>query len=433
MNRNWDVLIIGGASGTGKTTISRSLAKHFKVDFVRVDDFQVFSQAMLPAESFPQIHYPQELREKEAEASAQWLIDVGRVFAPGLKAVVDDHICENIPMILEGDFILPELSAALQSEKVKSVFIYEAGEDQILQNYLSREGELQPRRAEISYLHNKWLVENCLRYGITAIEARPWDSLMERIINKLQLTHSLIVAVMIIVLLSGCLSRNERSVISGGHGIPSFGNASNIEELHEALLLARTFSRGENPWAAMDAATQVERQREAGFWNLGDTEYYFIPSWIPEGFELQRIFVSSNSIEFLFRSAEAIIYDANEISDESHVRISENVIQASFRWWRSVPGSSWLSNEHDWTQPFMSLGLTAVDGVGDMYYYDNNSIHIDFGNYVTRTFMWLYDGHFFNLSLPLRTINDNAFSEEFYVSDEIHEKIAFSAHKVILE
>ena len=55
--RNWEVLLIGGASGSGKTCISRPLARHYGVDLVRVDDFQVLLDVMTTPETHPAIHY----------------------------------------------------------------------------------------------------------------------------------------------------------------------------------------------------------------------------------------------------------------------------------------------------------------------------------------------------------------------------------------
>jgi 2-phosphoglycerate kinase len=51
--RTWDILIIGGASGSGKTSISRPLSKLYGIDLVRVDDFQVFLEAMTTPEIIP--------------------------------------------------------------------------------------------------------------------------------------------------------------------------------------------------------------------------------------------------------------------------------------------------------------------------------------------------------------------------------------------
>ena len=184
-DRQWDVLIIGGASGVGKTSISRQLSQHYDVDLVRVDDFQLLLEATTTPEALPAIHYWNTHPNWKAEGiqnAVNRLIDVGRVLIPGLIAVINDHIEENLPMILEGDFILPEFAANFSNPKVKSIFIHEPEREQILQNYLAREGKLQQQRADISHSYGNWLAENCTKYGVAVIEARPWDTLVERII-----------------------------------------------------------------------------------------------------------------------------------------------------------------------------------------------------------------------------------------------------------
>lgn len=186
--KNWDVLLIGGASGSGKTSISRPLARHYGVDFVRVDDFQVMLDAITTPESHPAIHYWRthpNWMEEGADATVRQLIDVGEMLIPGLISVINDHLDENIPMILEGDFILPQLSASIKHPGVKSVFIYEPDREQILQNYLAREGEHQPYRADVSHSYGNWLAENCANLGVMSIESRPWCNLIERVIKAL--------------------------------------------------------------------------------------------------------------------------------------------------------------------------------------------------------------------------------------------------------
>jgi len=184
ITRNWNVLIIGGASGCGKTSISRQIARHYNVDLVRVDDFQMMLEAMTTSETLPELHYwamHPNWRDEGMDNSVKRLIDVGRVLIPGLTAVIKDHIDEGIPMILEGDFILPELAKAFDNPQIKSVFIYEPSQEQILQNYLAREGQLQPYRADVSHAYGKWLMESCIKHGVFIAESRPWDTLMERV------------------------------------------------------------------------------------------------------------------------------------------------------------------------------------------------------------------------------------------------------------
>jgi len=188
--RNWDILMIGGASGCGKTSISHQIARHYNIDLVRVDDFQVILEAMTTPETLPELHYwdmHPNWRDEGIENAVKRLVDVGLVLIPGLTAVIKDHMDEKIPMVLEGDFILPELIKAFDSPRIKSVFIYEPSREQILQNYLAREGAVQEFRADVSHAYGNWLAQSCEKHGIQVVESRPWDSLMERVYELLKL------------------------------------------------------------------------------------------------------------------------------------------------------------------------------------------------------------------------------------------------------
>jgi len=188
-DRNWDILLIGGASGTGKTKIARQLATLYNIDLVRVDDFQVLLEALTTPETFPTLHYwSQNHRWKNegVQNAVQRLINVGQALSPGLSAVVKDHVEENIPMIMEGDFILPEFVASVASERVKSVFIHEPSKEQIMQNFLAREGDEQEFRAEISHSFGRWLADECSKHSIATFEARPWESLLDRVAGYVQ-------------------------------------------------------------------------------------------------------------------------------------------------------------------------------------------------------------------------------------------------------
>jgi len=185
MARTWDILIIGGASGSGKTSISRPLSRLYGVDLVRVDDFQILLETLTP-ETLPAINYWRthtNLRDEESiDMTVSKMVDTGLVFMLGLSAIIKDHLLENIPMILEGDFIHPELSTSFNNSRVKTIFIHEFSQEQISQNYFIREGKHQAHRASISYAYGIWLKETCKKHHIPVIESRPWDNLVERVI-----------------------------------------------------------------------------------------------------------------------------------------------------------------------------------------------------------------------------------------------------------
>ncbi|MCL2189981.1 MAG: hypothetical protein FWC16_13520 [Defluviitaleaceae bacterium] len=183
--RTWDILIIGGASGSGKTCVSRPLAQLYGVDLVRVDDFQILLETLITPEMIPTLHYwkiEPNWRNQSVEWVVERLIGVSYAWMAGLQAVIKDRLEENLPMILEGDFIHPELAVSLNNPRIKTIFIHEPSREQILQNYRAREGKEQAHRADVSHAFGNWLKVRCTEFGIPVIESRPWDDVVERVV-----------------------------------------------------------------------------------------------------------------------------------------------------------------------------------------------------------------------------------------------------------
>jgi 2-phosphoglycerate kinase len=191
--RSWDVLLIGGASGTGKTSVSYRLAHHFAIGITEVDDFQVMLERMTTREQQPALHFwrthpdPGQL---SAEQIVEQGFDVRRVMSTALDAVIANHLEASTPVVLEGDFILPTLAAQTgfsgipHQSRVRAVFLYEPDEARILQNFSEREPAAGPqtKRSRVSWLYGRWLQQECERLGLAALPARPWDTLFERIL-----------------------------------------------------------------------------------------------------------------------------------------------------------------------------------------------------------------------------------------------------------
>ena len=184
IERNWTVLLIGGASGTGKSCLAYGLAKLYNVSVLEFDDITEAVKAMTPKEFLPAI-YSEDFFGAGVGGNVQWLIDVSEELFPALKAVVERHIEDELPVIIEGDFVHPELVAPLICSDVKAVFVQE-NREQIAQNYISREGEPQDYRADISAEYSKWIYDICSKHEITLIEAKPWETVVDRTVERLQ-------------------------------------------------------------------------------------------------------------------------------------------------------------------------------------------------------------------------------------------------------
>jgi 2-phosphoglycerate kinase len=186
--RPWDVLLIGGPSGAGKTSVSYPLARRFGVALTEVDDMHITALSLTTPEQQPALHYwftHPEADELPPEKILELLLDVCRVLQPAVKAVIENHLEMEMPVVLEGDYILPEILAGDPWRgRVRGVIVYEPDEDAIVRNLAAREphaGE-QTKRAHVSRLHGEWLREECARYGVPAVPCRPWDSAVERVI-----------------------------------------------------------------------------------------------------------------------------------------------------------------------------------------------------------------------------------------------------------
>src|SRR2546423_141621 len=81
--------------------------------------------------------------------------------APGLEAVIANHLESKTPVVLEGDFIHPALAAQTtfagmpNGGQVRALFLYEEDEGQLVENFLQREPEQGPQatRARVSWLY----------------------------------------------------------------------------------------------------------------------------------------------------------------------------------------------------------------------------------------------------------------------------------------
>lgn len=194
---SWDVLLLGGASGTGKSTVSHPVAQRFGAALTEVDDFTTVLERMTTPEQLTTLHYWQthpEAVQWPAEDILEQHLAVADALQPALEAVIARHLENWMPLVLEGDYLLPSLAAqthfvgAPAEGRVKAVFLVEADERRLVQNFLGREPEEgeQDKRARVSWLYGQRLEEEARQHGVAALLTRPWDSLLERVTGATQ-------------------------------------------------------------------------------------------------------------------------------------------------------------------------------------------------------------------------------------------------------
>jgi 2-phosphoglycerate kinase len=195
-DRGWDVLVLGGPSATGKTTAALALARHLGITVTHVDDLHLAVEAMTSPAQQPVLHFwrtkPDDLPMSPREI-VDLHISVCRVLAPAIHAVVRQHVEERMPIVLEGDYVLPEILRTLESvangtaSRVRVVFLDEPDEGQIARNLFDREpkeGE-QTGRASVLALFGSWLREECQSSHVPLVLVQPFTDLPQRILSAI--------------------------------------------------------------------------------------------------------------------------------------------------------------------------------------------------------------------------------------------------------
>ncbi|WP_327273862.1 hypothetical protein OG609_18670 [Streptomyces sp. NBC_01224] len=189
---SWDILLLGGASGVGKSRVAAQLAAEAKGFMVEFDDVVSAVEAMTTAEHHPALHHFDDITDTAQLATEQVLdlqIATARALEPAVLGVVRNRLTVDVPAVIEGDYLTPAAAAAAIHEgraagrRVRAVFLHEGDVDQITANYRSREpgsGE-QRHRAQVSAEYSRWLGDQASLHTLPVVACRPWDSLAARI------------------------------------------------------------------------------------------------------------------------------------------------------------------------------------------------------------------------------------------------------------
>jgi 2-phosphoglycerate kinase len=196
----WDVLLIGGPSGVGKSTAAKQIARRFAVPWLQVDDLRLalqWSQVCLPdPEDTRKLYFfdAPDIWQLSAEQLREGFIGVGEALSPAIAKVITNHVAIVEPMVLEGDGLLPSLLARPDVQawdpagRVQAVIVVPPDEETILKNMLVRGRGIPERsaserqaKAQANWLYGEWLAAEASRIGVPVLGSEPRDTLGDRI------------------------------------------------------------------------------------------------------------------------------------------------------------------------------------------------------------------------------------------------------------
>lgn len=203
-SRPWMVLVLFGASGTGKSTAAAEIGRRCGIPWIQVDDLRLalqYSRVTLP-ERTEQFYFLEETPNVWTRPPAglrQAFINVAELMVPALRAVIHSHVVTDVPMVIEGDGVLPALAESpllrplVDTGAVRFCCMATPGIDELVDNMVARGRGFdastpdQPRaHAAANQAFGHWLEEEAARLGIPVVVSRPFDTLADRILDAIR-------------------------------------------------------------------------------------------------------------------------------------------------------------------------------------------------------------------------------------------------------
>ncbi|MFF4384814.1 AAA family ATPase [Kitasatospora sp. NPDC001547] len=190
--RPWDVLLIGGASGLGKSRAAARLHAEHGAFVVEFDDIVAALQAATTPAGHPGLHHFTTLPDPDALDADRVLelqIATAHALDDALLGVVRNRLTVDVPAIVEGDYLTPTAAAraaaeaAAQGRRLRAVFLHEHDPRRIGANYADREPQAgpQPERAAVSARYSTWLADQARAHALPVVDCRPYATLPERL------------------------------------------------------------------------------------------------------------------------------------------------------------------------------------------------------------------------------------------------------------
>ena len=196
---DWLVFLIGGPSSVGKSTAAKGIGLNLGVPWMMVDDLRLAFQrarASLPRGTNA-LYFDKkpDFWRQQPEEQCNGLIAVGEVLSAPLEVIIENHVDQSAPLVIEGDGILPSLFSRPpvleRAARVRAAFLVEPNESAILANFIERGRALGMTEKQLrdgaraKWLHGQWLAGEAARSDLPVVEPHPWETLVERLMAHL--------------------------------------------------------------------------------------------------------------------------------------------------------------------------------------------------------------------------------------------------------
>lgn len=199
------IILLGGATGAGKSTIATQLATRLGITrVVSTDAIREVLRSTLTKEMFPTLYSSsfeadKAVRQPIPHSGDKLIIgfrEQAAAVAVGAQALIDRAIAEGTDMILEGAHLVPGFLESVESDEAVIVPLLVAVDDEELhKSHFYRRGRDTSKRDGDRYLNafkkirkiQKYMVNSALMRGVPVIEHVDLDNSLSEVIDHVLL------------------------------------------------------------------------------------------------------------------------------------------------------------------------------------------------------------------------------------------------------
>ena len=185
------ILLVGGSSNVGKTTVGQDLARA-GYEHVEIDQLRRLKPSLFPDvdEAFSA---PRVSRTRPDTLFAA-LTEATQAMAPAITEIVERRLADPSPAIIEGEGIEPRLMLRLPRDpRLRPVFVVETDEERLHSTLVNRQSpgaaryrSLTPNEQRtvltINRMYGEWLQAQAADADLPSVPVHPWESLASRVL-----------------------------------------------------------------------------------------------------------------------------------------------------------------------------------------------------------------------------------------------------------
>ena len=194
--QDWTILLIGGPTAAGKTTLAEALASRFEARYIDLDLFWIVLQRSVSADDAPELHFldSDEVWREDPRLLVEHYLRASAYVCRAIEPVIAHHHIIGRRVVLEGCWVLPGFAqqgvyaGTPVNDGIRALFLDEpdvAATEVRIRARPHRWLEKLPYEAQRNHLamqrlYGETICDQAVSAGLPVLDSQPFETLEAR-------------------------------------------------------------------------------------------------------------------------------------------------------------------------------------------------------------------------------------------------------------